>query len=173
MARFELYAFAESTTSDSLMLRIDASAPGLEGLESSRNYRSDFAKHFRNADEKEGDSTVTKEEQIELGKKLLGEMRAAFARSDWDETTNTYEQLEGIKTDRAINLEATCLAVRALVAAKERAAARQLLTRVSATEYKKPAHYEFLARAYLDLKRYKDAAAACERAEELRIAELK
>jgi cytochrome c-type biogenesis protein CcmH/NrfG len=35
------------------------------------------------------------------------------------------------------------------------------------------AHYEFLARAYLDLKRYKEAAAACERAEELRIAELK
>ncbi len=45
--------------------------------------------------------------------------------------------------------------------------------KVSTGQYKKPAHYEFLARAYLDLKRYKDAADACERAEELRIAELK
>jgi len=116
---------------------------------------------------------VTKEEQIELGKQLIAEMRAAFARNDWDGTTSAYEQMEGIKTDRAINLEATCLAVRALVAAKERGAARQLLTRVSSGQYKKPAHYEFLARAYLDLKKYKDAAAACERAEELRLAELK
>jgi uncharacterized protein HemY len=116
---------------------------------------------------------VTKEEQIELGKKLIGEMRAAFTRGDWDETTSTYEQMEGIKTERAVNLEATCLAVRALVAAKERAAARHLLTKVSTAQYKKPTHYEFLARAYLDLKRYKEAAVACERAEELRLAELK
>lgn len=116
---------------------------------------------------------MTKEEQIELGKKLIGEMRAAFTRGDWDGTTSAYEQMEGIKTDRAINLEATCLAARALVAAKERGAARQLLARVATAQYKKPAHYEFLARAYLDLKRYKEAAAACERAEELRLAELK
>jgi hypothetical protein len=58
-------------------------------------------------------------------------------------------------------------------AAKERGAARQLLTPVASGQYRKPAHYEFLARAYLDLKKYKDAAAACERAEELRLAELK
>ncbi len=116
---------------------------------------------------------MTREEQIELGKQLIGEMRAAFTRGDWDGTTSAYEQMEGIKTDRAINLEATCLAVRTLVAAKERGAAGQLLTRVPTGPYKKPSHYEFLARAYLDLKRYKDAAAACESAEELRIAELK
>ena len=116
---------------------------------------------------------MTKEEQIELGKKLIVEMRAAFTRGDWDGTTSTYEQMEGIKTNRALNLEATCLAVPALVAVKEQGAARQLLKRVSTAEYKRPAHYEFLARAYLDLKQYKDAAAACERAEELRVAELK
>lgn len=116
---------------------------------------------------------MTKEEQIELSKQLIAEMRAAFARNDWDGTTSAFEQMEGIKTDRAINLEATCLAVRALVAAKERGAARQLLTRVATGQYKKPAHYEFLARAYLDLKKYAEAAAACERAEELRLAELK
>ena len=50
---------------------------------------------------------MTKEEQIELGKQLIAEMRAAFARNDWDATTSAYEQMEGIKTNRAINLEAT------------------------------------------------------------------
>ena len=75
---------------------------------------------------------------------------------------SAYQQMEGIKTERAVNLEATCLAARALVAAKERAAARQLLGKVTVAQYRKPAHYEFLARAFLDLKQYKDAAAACE-----------
>ena len=116
---------------------------------------------------------MTTEEQIELGNKLIGEMRAAFARGDWDGTTSAYQQMEDIRTDRAIRLEATCLAVRAVAAVKERGAARQLLRRVASGQYKKPSHYEFLARAYLDLKKYKDAAAACERAEELRLAELK
>jgi len=115
---------------------------------------------------------VTKEEQIELGKQLIVGMRAAFARNDWDGATTVYEQLDGIKTDRAVHLEATCLAVRALVAMKERGAARQLLSRVATGEYRKSTHYEFLARACLDLKKYKDAAVACERAEELRIAEI-
>ncbi len=81
---------------------------------------------------------MTKEEQIELGKQLIGKMRAAFARGDWDETTSAYEQMEGIKTDRAVNLEATCLAVRALVAAKERGAARHLLTRVATAQDRAP-----------------------------------
>jgi hypothetical protein len=39
--------------------------------------------------------------------------------------------------------------------------------------YKKPVHCEFLARAYLDIKQYKKAAEACERAEELRLSEAK
>ncbi len=60
-----------------------------------------------------------------------------------------------------------------LIATNDRPAARQLLAKVTTDGYRKPAHYEFLARAFLDLKRYKDAAIACERAEELRIAELK
>lgn len=158
IARFELFAFARQRLHP--------------GLESSRNRPLVWPGMFATPMNIRG-YIVTKDEQMELGKKLIGEMRAAFARSDWDETTSTYEQMEGIKTDRAINLEATCLAVRALVAVKERGAARQLLAKVSTAQYKKPAHYEFLARAYLDLKRYKEAAAACERAEELRIAELK
>lgn len=116
---------------------------------------------------------MTKEEQIELSKNHLQEMRTAFAKGDWDGTTRAYEQMEGVKADSATKLEASCLAVRALVAVNERGAARQLLTKVSSGQYKKPAHYEFLARAYLDLKKYKDAAAACERAEELRAPMLK
>jgi len=116
---------------------------------------------------------VTKEEQIELSKKHLQKMREAFAKGDWDGTTSACEQMEGIKADSATKLEATCMAVRALVAVKERGVARELLTRVSSAQYKKPTHYEFLARAYLDLKKYKDAAAACERAEALRAPEIK
>jgi hypothetical protein len=43
---------------------------------------------------------------------------------------------------------------------------------VAASNYKKAVHYEFLARAYLDLKQYGEAAVACERAEALRLAEM-
>jgi len=65
------------------------------------------------------------------------------------------------------------LAARALVGAKDRSAARSLLKPLKIEGYKKPVHYEFLARAYLDIKQYKNAAEACERAEELRISEAK
>lgn len=115
---------------------------------------------------------MTKEEQTELGNKLIAEMRAAFTRGDWEGTTSAYEQMEGLKIDRATKLEAACLTARALVAVKERPAARQLLGKVAMSQYKKPAHYEFLARAHLDLKQYKEAGAACAVAEELRLAEM-
>lgn len=114
---------------------------------------------------------MSTEEEIELGKKLIDEMRASFSRSDWDDTTRIFERIAGLKTDRGLRLEATCLAVRTLVAIKQRSAARHLLATVATGEYKKPPHYEYLARAYLDLKQYKEAAAACERAEALRQAE--
>jgi hypothetical protein len=113
---------------------------------------------------------MSKEEQIDLGKTLIVRIRESFVRGDLDETMDVYKQVAGIKTDRSIKLEATCLAARALVVAKDRTAARKLLAGVSRGEYRKPAHYEFLARAHLDLKQYKEAAAACERAHELRLA---
>ena len=119
------------------------------------------------------DIAVSSEEEIELGKKLIVEMRTSFSRSDWDGTTRSYERLAGLKADRGLRLEATCLAVRTLVVIQQRSAARQLLATVATGDYTKAPHYEFLARAYLDLKQYKDAAAACERAEELRLAEQK
>jgi len=82
-----------------------------------------------------------------------------------------YERLTKVKTDRATRLEASCLAVRALVAAQLKPAARLLLKNTTGGDFKKPVHYEFLARAHLDLKQYQAAAEACMRAEELRVTE--
>lgn len=114
---------------------------------------------------------MAEEDQKEVIKSLLGEMRESFDRRDWAKTVSTYERVAELKADRALRLEATCLAVRALSASQQRPAARSLLRRLGDSTYKKPVHYEFLARAYLDLKQYKKAAEACERAEELRDAE--
>jgi tetratricopeptide (TPR) repeat protein len=116
---------------------------------------------------------VSKEEETAMAKQLIAEMRQAFAQGDWNETTQFYERISGLKTDRALRLEATCLAARSLAAIKQRSTARQLLKRVDKADYKKATHYEFLARAHLDLKQYRSAAEACERAEELRAAEVK
>jgi len=116
---------------------------------------------------------VAIEDQKEAINRLLAEMRASFDQRDWDKTLSTYERVGELKADRALRLEATCLAARALSAVKQRPAARSLLRRLGDSTYKKPVHYEFLARAYLDLKQYKKAAEACERAEELREAEEK
>lgn len=82
-----------------------------------------------------------------------------------------YERFKNFKTGRGTRIEALCLAVRALVAAQLRPAARKLLKTVEGSAFKKPAHYEFLGRAHLDLKQYPAAAAACMRAEELRVAQ--
>lgn len=111
------------------------------------------------------------EDQKEIMKRRLEEMRASFDQRDWDKTLSTYELAGEMKADRALRLEATCLAARALSAVKQRPAARSLLRRLGESTYKKAVHYEFLARAYLDLKQYKKAAEACERAEALREAE--
>lgn len=107
----------------------------------------------------------------EISKKLIEEMRDSFARNDWDQMTRSYEKILELKTDRAIRLEATCLSVRALVAGNQRPAARKLLNSVANNPYKKPVHYEFLARAHLDLRQYTAAAEACQKAEQLRMTE--
>lgn len=109
----------------------------------------------------------------EVVKNSLAGLREAFERRDWAETLAMYDQLRGIKGQRSVRLEATCLAVRALVAQKDRSAARALLRSVTETEYSKPVHYVFLARAFLDLMQFKQAAKACERADELREEEAK
>lgn len=109
----------------------------------------------------------------EVVKNSLALLREAFERRDWTETLATYEQLRDIKGQRAVRLEATCLAARALAAQKDRSGARALLTTVAGMEYSKPVHYVFLAHAFLDLMQLKQAAMACERADELRQEEAK
>jgi len=99
---------------------------------------------------------------------LIDKMRLAFAKGDWKETSALYgKRASEVQSTRSLRLEAACLAVRALIATKQRSEARLILKRVSAGSYKKPVHYEFLAKAYLDMKQYKEAAAACERADHL------
>lgn len=105
-----------------------------------------------------------KEERLEVGRKLLEEMRVSFARGDLDLTSAIYAKIVETKANRAIHLEATCLAVRALAAAKHRSAARKLMMNFAQIEYRHPVHYEFLAYAFLDLKQYSDAAEACGKA---------
>ena len=107
----------------------------------------------------------------ELAKELLQEMRTSFQANDWDKALLAFEQLQEMKTDRAVRIETTSLAVRALAATKQRPAARALLRELNTSGLKKPVHYEFLARAYLDIKQYKNAAEACEQAEALRVVE--
>lgn len=106
---------------------------------------------------------------------LRGEMlkiREAFRREDWTATLDAHERLrEQLRRERALRLEATCLAVRALAAQKNRAAARALLETVVASTYSKSSHYEFIARAYLDLKQYNDVARVCQQAHAVREAE--
>jgi hypothetical protein len=58
-----------------------------------------------------------------------------------------------------------------LIELQQRSAARLVLRGLSGAVYRKAVHYEFLARAFLELKQYKDAADACHRAEALRQAE--
>lgn len=113
------------------------------------------------------------EEQKSFARDVLAKMRLAFEAQDWDQTVLAYRQFTEVQGDRASRVEATCMAARALAAAKDRSAARALLKPLKIEGYKKPVHYEFLARAYLDIKQYKKAAEACERAEELRLLEAK
>lgn len=102
---------------------------------------------------------------------LLLRLREAFAAGDLDMTASLYKAILERKMGRASRLEATCLAARALVVAKQRHAARELLRSVMNGPYKKAVHYEFIARALLDLKQYSQAAETCQQAAELAEAE--
>lgn len=101
----------------------------------------------------------------EIEKDLLGGLREAFGRDDWQKTLMIYEtMLDIVKRRQSVRVEATALAARALVARKERSAARSLLKRIGDEEYPKAIHYDFLARAYLDLRNYREVIRCCERA---------
>ena len=101
--------------------------------------------------------------------RVMQEIRTTFARGDWNEVVEAYEGSSVLlKGQRVLRLEAACLAARAWVVLKDRNKARALLKPLMQAEYKKPVHYEFLARALLDLKQYDAAAKACEKAHALR-----
>jgi hypothetical protein len=109
----------------------------------------------------------------QIARDVMMQLRMSFKKEDWAGTLENYKRTrEVLKRDRALRLEATCLAARALAAQKNRAAARALLKPFAAEDYTKASHYEFLARAYLDLKQYKDAAQICVRAQSVRDTEV-
>ncbi|CAN5198447.1 hypothetical protein BH10PSE6_BH10PSE6_38710 [soil metagenome] len=113
---------------------------------------------------------MSSEKEIELG--LLRELREAFASGAWGKTQAIYETMSDIvKRKRNIRVEATCLVSRALMAQNDRTAARNLLKRIGGEEFSKPIHYDFLARAYLDIRNYKEVMRCCEQAMALQAAE--
>lgn len=113
---------------------------------------------------------ATSEHADEIQQRMV-EMRAAFSTEHWDQVKSLFDEIIANKPGRAVRVEVSCLAARAAAATKDRPGARALLRTVSKSEYKKPVHYEFLARAFLDLKQYKDAAQACLKAEHVRSGE--
>ena len=114
---------------------------------------------------------MVRENPNETGKELIAEMREAFRIGDLQKTLSVFEEFGALKANRALRLEAECLTVRALAAVGHRNAARRRMKELNIADFRKAVHYEFLARAYLDLKQYKSAAEACERAESLRVQE--
>lgn len=108
-------------------------------------------------------------DQNEVIRNTIGELRAIFEARDWSGTLEMYERMRGIlKVQRAARLEAACLASRAAAAQKNRSVARAILRTVAGATYSKSTHYVFLARAFLDLMQLQEAAEACQRAHALR-----
>jgi hypothetical protein len=116
-------------------------------------------------------ASMEKDEVQALAIKLLAEMRSAAAPQDWEKALRAYEEFLTLKVSGSVRVEAGCLAARGLAASGERSAAREILHKLGKEQFKRAVHYEFLARAYLDVKQYADAARACETAENLRQAE--
>jgi len=114
-------------------------------------------------------SDEQKNDQSEVIRSTIVELRAIFEARDWAGTVELYERTRGIlKVQRAVRLEAACLASRAAAAQKNRSVARAILRTVAGATYSKSTHYVFLARAFLDLMQLQEAAEACQRAHALR-----
>jgi uncharacterized protein HemY len=100
----------------------------------------------------------------EMEQDLLVQLRAAFAAGDWQKTRAIHDSMQDfLKKKASARVEATSLLARSLVAQKDRSGARALLKRIGDTEYPKAIHYDFLARAYLDVRNYKEVIRCCER----------
>lgn len=108
----------------------------------------------------------------EIEQDLLVQLRTAFAAGDWQKTKQIYDSMqEFVKKKASIRVEATSLYARALAAQKDRSGARALLKKIGDEEYPKAVHYDFLARAYLDVRNYKEVIRCCARAVALQDAE--
>jgi hypothetical protein len=116
-------------------------------------------------------TTLSKEQQHEMARKSVADMRASFQSRNWNETLSIHEKFKDLRSGKGLRVEAACLAVRALVAMDDRRSAKEILNTLYDAEYHKAAHYVALAYACLDMKQYGFAARACERAESLRMVE--
>lgn len=113
-----------------------------------------------------GDDLAADEEKT-VRDALVQRLRDAFAQHDWAETLAAYADLAPMfKGQRIVRLEATCLAARAQVALGDRSAARALLKPIAQHTYNKVIHYDLLARAFLDLRNYKEVARVCQLADQ-------
>jgi hypothetical protein len=108
-----------------------------------------------------------KQERSGVTRDVLVQMRAAHAKQEWEAVGALYGTLSQTKPGRGILAEAGYMAVSAAVASKNKRAGRKVLAALLELEYPKAVHYEFLARACLDLKQYGNALQAIARAEAL------
>jgi len=111
--------------------------------------------------------SVGKEERGNIVRSLLAQVRAAYANQEWGKVRTLYATLSDTKPSRGVLVEAGYLAVSAAVAGNDKRGARKTLGPLLENEYPKAVHYEFLARACLDLKQYANALQAIARAEAL------
>ena len=114
---------------------------------------------------------MSNEQRGEVVRDLLAKVRAAYAKQDWETVRALHTMISEMKPGRGILAEAGYMAVGAAVAGNNRRAARKVLATLLENDYPKAVHYEFLARACLDLKQYGNAARASARAEALQAEE--
>jgi hypothetical protein len=110
---------------------------------------------------------LPKEERNSRARHLIVQMWPAYRRSDWEMVRAIHNDVSQLKPSRALLIEAGHMAVAALVALDDRKAARKLVADMRQQTYKKALHYEYLARACLELKQYEHGADALHKAQAL------
>jgi hypothetical protein len=114
---------------------------------------------------------MSKEQRAEVVRDLLADVRAAHAKQDRETVRALYTTLSEMKPAAAFWRKPANMAVSAAVAANNRRAARKVLASLLESDYPRAVHYEFLARACLDLKQCGNATCASARAEALQAEE--
>jgi hypothetical protein len=114
---------------------------------------------------------IGKQERTGVTRDVLAQMRTAYAKQQWETVGTQYASLSATKPGRGVLAEAGYMAVSAAVASKNKRAARKVLATLLENDYPKAVHYEFVARACLELKQYGNALRAIAQAEALQKAE--